>query len=85
MARGPISQGKAAASAYFEAPSGELTERWENPVFRSLAAMENGRLIPWPGALPIKRADGTQIGAIGVSGALSEEDEEVAAAGLAAL
>ena len=81
----PISQGKAAASAYFDAPSGELTQRWENPVLRGLAAMENGRLIPWQGALPIKRADGVLIGAIGVSGAKSDEDEAVAAAGLAAL
>ena len=80
-----ISQGKAAASAYFEAPSGELTDRWETPVLRGLAAMENGRLIPWQGALPIKRPDGTQLGAIGVSGARSDEDEAAAAAGIAVL
>lgn len=81
----PVSQGKAAASAYFDAPSGELTPRADNPVIRALAAMENGRLIPWQGAVPIKRADGILIGAIGVSGAKSDEDEEVAKAGLAAL
>jgi uncharacterized protein GlcG (DUF336 family) len=47
--------------------------------------MERGRLIPWPGALPIHRADGTMIGAIGVSGASAADDELIAAAGLAAL
>lgn len=81
----PISQGKAAASAYFDAPSGELTARWDTPVVRALAMSEQGRLIPWQGAVPIKRADGILIGAIGVSGARSEEDEAVAKAGLATL
>jgi uncharacterized protein GlcG (DUF336 family) len=81
----PISQGKAAASAAFDAPSGDLTERWEQPVVRALSMMENGRLIPWQGALPIHRSDGTLVAAIGVSGARSNEDEEVAAAALAAM
>ena len=81
----PVSQGKAAASAAFDAPSGSLTDQWEMPVVRALAMMENGRMIPWQGARPIKRADGTLVGAIGVSGARSEEDEACAEAGIAAL
>jgi uncharacterized protein GlcG (DUF336 family) len=81
----PISQGKAAASAAFNAPSGELTARWDQPVVRALAMSENGRLIPWQGALPIHRADGTLVGSIGVSGAKSDEDEAVAAVGIATL
>ncbi len=81
----PISQGKAAASAAFNAPSGELTARWENPVMRALAMSENGRMIPWQGALPIHRADGALVGSVGVSGAKSDEDEAVAAAAIATL
>ena len=81
----PVSQGKAAASAAFDAPSGDLKDRWESPVVRALSMMENGRLIPWQGALPIKRADGTLVGAIGASGAASDEDEAVSAAGIAVL
>ena len=81
----PISQGKAAASAAWNTPSGELQERWNQPVFQSLCMMENGRLIPWQGALPVRRPDGTMVGAIGVSGAKASDDEEVAAAGLGAL
>ena len=81
----PISQGKAAASADWDMPSGDLRDRWDQPVVRALSMMENGRLIPWQGALPVRRADGAMVGAIGVSGARPDEDEEVAATGLAAL
>ena len=81
----PIAQGKAAASAAWDKPSGELKDRWHQPVVRALSMMEHGRLIPWPGALPIRRADGTMIGAIGVSGASAADDELIAAAGLSAL
>lgn len=81
----PISQGKAAASAAWDMPSGDLAERWDQPVVRAMAMMEQGRLIPWQGALPVRRPDGAMIGAIGVSGARPAEDEAVAAAGLAAL
>ena len=81
----PIAQGKAAASAAWDKPSGELKDRWHQPVVRALSMMERGRLIPWPGALPIRRADGTMIGAIGVSGASAADDELIAAAGLGVL
>ena len=80
----PIAQGKAAASAAWDKPSGELKDRWHH---RSSAPVNDGAWSPdsWPGALPIRRADGTMIGAIGVSGASAADDELIAAAGLAAL
>ncbi len=74
----PISQWKAAASAAWDMPSGDLKDRWDQPVVRALSMMENGRLIPWQGALPIRREDGTLVGAIGVSGAKPDQDELVA-------
>ena len=80
----PISQGKAAASAAWDAPSGDLRERWDQPVLRALSMMENGRLIPWQGAVPVRRGD-ELVGAVGVSGARPEQDEEIAKAGLAAI
>lgn len=80
----PVSRGKAFASAAFATPSGALQERADTPVVRSLMIQEDGILIPQQGAVPIMK-DGVLIGAIGVSGALSSEDEEVAAAGVAAL
>lgn len=45
----------------------------------------NGGLITFPGGVPITSADGTIIGAIGVSGSSVENDHEVAAAGAGAL
>jgi uncharacterized protein GlcG (DUF336 family) len=47
--------------------------------------VSNGGLITFPGGLPLKAADGTVIGAIGVSGSTVEDDRAVAAAGAAAL
>ena len=80
----PVSRGKAFASVAFGVPSAELSERANNPVMRALMHMEDGQVIPQQGALPIKRGNEV-IGAVGVSGARSDEDEEIARAGLAAL
>lgn len=41
----------------------------------------NGGLITFPGGVPIKDAEGTIIGAIGVSGSTVEDDHAVAMAG----
>lgn len=80
----PVSRGKAFASVAFGVPSGELTARADNPVMRSLMLMEDGNIIPQQGAVPIMRGN-ELLGAIGVSGARSDEDEEIARAGLQAL
>jgi uncharacterized protein GlcG (DUF336 family) len=80
----PVSRGKAFASVAFGIPSGELMARADNPVMRSLMLMEGGNIIPQQGAMPIKRGDDL-LGAIGVSGATSQEDEEIARAGVQAL
>ena len=45
----------------------------------------NNGLITFPGGVPIKSADGTVIGAIGVSGSTVENDHTVAEAGAAAV
>jgi len=80
----PVSRGKAYASVTFGVASVELTERANNPVMRALMLMEEGQIIPQQGAVPIKRGS-ELLGAIGVSGARSEEDEEIARAGVSAL
>ena len=76
------SQGKAAASAAFGWPSGQLTERADHPTFRGIVAADGGRMILGRGAVPIVR-DGLVIGACGVGGGTGEEDEECAMAGVA--
>lgn len=78
-----VCRGKAFASATFGRPSGELAERADSPVFRAVSMMQGGRIIPAQGAVPIMQ-DGEVVGAIGVSGAASHEDEEIASAGVAA-
>lgn len=79
-----VSRGKAYASVAFGVASAELMERANNPVMRALMLMEEGQIIPQQGAVPIKRGS-ELLGAIGVSGARSEEDEEIARAGVSAL
>jgi glc operon protein GlcG len=79
-----ISRGKAVASAFFGVPSGSLAERAQTPVVQSLVQIEGGHLTPHQGALPIIK-DGEIIGAIGTSGALSNEDEDIGQTGIDAL
>ena len=76
------SQGKAAASAAFGRPSGDLTERADHPTFRGIVAADGGRMILGKGAVPILR-DGRVVGACGVGGGTGEEDEDCARAGVA--
>jgi hypothetical protein len=47
--------------------------------------VSNGGLITFPGGLPLHAADGSVIGAVGVSGSTVEHDRAVAEAGVAAL
>jgi len=75
-----IAWGKAAASALFKKATGEFEPRIQvNPAFwTGISAMTGGRLLFGRGAVPIRRGEET-LGAVGVSGATSEEDEIIAA------
>jgi uncharacterized protein GlcG (DUF336 family) len=81
------SQGKAVASAAFGRPSGELTERAEQPTPRGIAAASGGHMIMGQGAVPIIRngVNGVIEGACGVGGGTSQQDEDCARAGVAQL
>jgi uncharacterized protein GlcG (DUF336 family) len=46
--------------------------------------LSNDGLAPYAGGIPLRAPDGTQIGAIGVSGATIAQDLEIARAGAAA-
>ena len=78
------SQGKAIASAAFARPSGELQERAASPIIQGIMAGEGGHMIPSQGAVPILR-DGVAVGACGVGGGTSQQDEDCARAGVAKL
>ena len=56
-----------------------------NPnFFVSLAATSDGKFLPQTGAVVIKDAQGTLIGAVGASGGTGDEDELICMAGVAA-
>ena len=78
------SQGKAVASAAFGRASGEMQARADQPTPRGIAQRSGGEMIMGQGAVPIIR-DGVVIGACGVGGGTSQEDEDCARAGVAAL
>ena len=76
-----VSKGKAFASVEYGVPSAKLAERADNPVMRAMMIAEKGLFVPQQGAVPIRQGD-ELLGAIGVSGASSQEDEIIAIAAL---
>src|SRR3954463_11889394 len=78
------SQGKAVASAAFGRPSGEMSERADQPTPRGIAAASGGNMIMGQGAVPIIR-NGIVEGACGVGGGTSQQDEDCARIGIAQL
>ena len=78
------SQGKAVASAAFGRASGEMAPRADQPTPRGIALRSGGEMIMGQGAVPILR-NGVVIGACGVGGGTSQEDEDCARAGVAQL
>jgi len=80
-----IAQKKARTARYFDMNTGEIGKLSQpgGPLYN--IEHSNGGLITFPGGVPIKAADGTIIGAIGVSGSTVENDHTVAAAGAAAI
>lgn len=82
-----VAEGKAAVSAFTGRDSAMIaTLREANPPIVALieGRLAGQRFAPAQGAVAIRDASGL-IGAIGVSGATSQEDEEIARAGAAAL
>ena len=76
------SQGKAVASAAFGRPSGQVDP--SRAIIQGILSAEGGHIIPAQGAVPIVR-NGVVEGACGVGGGTSQEDEDCATAGVAAL
>lgn len=79
-----IAAAKAYTAAAFQAPSGDVAERFRDaPMFvQSVTAMTGGKFIPHPGGIPIVDG-GRTIGALGVSGGTADEDVDVARGALA--
>jgi uncharacterized protein GlcG (DUF336 family) len=76
-----ISWKKAKTAAFFNMNTADLSGlvQPDKPLYN--IEHSNGGLITFPGGVIIKNAEGTIIGAIGVSGSTVENDHEVALAG----
>jgi uncharacterized protein GlcG (DUF336 family) len=76
---------KASTAVMFQANSEAVWEYCKPGAAAQGLQLTNGGLATFGGGIPIKRPDGTTIGALGVSGGTVTQDVEVAQAALAAL
>ena len=76
-----VAVGKARATAAFDAPSGALTNVGSLGLD---TVIEGGGMLFLQGAVPITK-NGQSMGALGCSGASSQQDEDAATAGVAAM
>ncbi len=84
-----LSRDIATDKAYTAASFGLATSRWEAELAGAPASVRNGlahrpRMVLFGGGVPVK-VDGVVVGAIGVSGASAEQDEQCAQAGVNAI
>lgn len=56
----------------------------QQPFFAALNAMSGGRVVPAPGGVLVRDASGAIVGAVGISGDVSDRDEACAMAGIEA-
>lgn len=84
--RPPIATAKAWGALGMGLPSRRLFERSQKmPVFiGALSNLADGGLVALPGGVIIRDEDGSILGAVGVSGDVSEPDEVCAVAGVKA-
>ncbi len=77
-----VAEGKAVASAVMGRDSGRLEAMADSlpTIINSLMIRYGGRFVPAQGGVVV-REGGTIVGAVGVSGATSDEDESIARAG----
>ena len=76
---------KARTARYFNMNTGAIGELSQPGGALYNIEHSNGGLITFPGGVPLTDADGTIIGAIGVSGSAVEDDHAAAQAGADAL
>ena len=80
-----IAEKKARTARFFDMPTGDIggLSQPGGPLYG--IEHSNGGLISFPGGVPLRAADGSVIGAIGVSGSTVEDDHAVAGAGAEAI
>lgn len=87
LAREEIAIGKATACLTLGFGGREMARRSQKmgPFMTALEVITNGRCVPVPGGVLIRDTEGTVVGAVGVTGDLSENDETCAVAGIEAV
>ena len=84
----PVALAKARSAALTRNPSGKRSpsgrDMDDHQALAITLAAGPGSIVTFPGGVPIS-VTGHFVGAVGVSGAKSEEDREIAEAGIAAL
>jgi uncharacterized protein GlcG (DUF336 family) len=86
MFRFDVARAKAWGAVGMGVASRKLAERAkDNPnFFVALAATADGKFLPQTGAVVIRDAQGTLLGAVGASGGTGDEDEAICIAGVQA-
>ncbi len=86
LKRGEVAIGKAMAALDFGVGSRTINKMAQDRPFfvTSVAASIGGPFVPVPGGVLIKDKAGAVIGAVGISGDLSDNDEAAALAGIRA-
>lgn len=87
MLRFEIAQGKAYGALAVGVGSRWLNAQAETrPHFlEGLNAVSGGKIVPVPGGVLVKNADNKTIGAVGITGDTSDNDEKAAVAGITAV
>jgi uncharacterized protein GlcG (DUF336 family) len=80
-----VAIGKARTAALFQISSEAVWEYCKPGAPAHNLEASNAGLMPFPGGLPLTAADGTFLGAVGVSGGAVTQDLEIAQAAIAAL
>jgi uncharacterized protein GlcG (DUF336 family) len=88
--RADICQAKAWGALAMGTDSRQLATRYSRDTqqqgfIQALNAMSGGRLIPLPGGVLVRDGAGEILGALGVAGAASDQDEACAQAAIAAI
>ena len=81
-----IALGKAKASIQLGLGTRALMKRAEEQAYfiQSMNGLAGGEFVPVPGGVLLRDQAGTLLGAVGISGDTSDNDEEAALAGIAA-
>lgn len=84
--RGEVAQGKAYGALALGMGSRAIFKRAQEQAFfvDAVNTLAQGRIIPVPGGVLMRDASGSLIGAVGVSGDTSDNDEACVLAGIAA-